>query len=268
MADQHPGQVQTHGSRTAELVAVSRARHLLRHKPPYIFHDPFAFQFLSKRWKRILGSWLRDAFVSRILLRRLMPITTQPLTRARFTEDCLLAAIEDEFSLYSAVTFRGETYYRGLEIREYRRQPHDAAPRLRFGEDIFLLAWRLNNDRIIAPCDSISVDTWWSVAQPLDKLYSSTLVIAAADGQGVINSDAVPGGIYPTPLWQPGQLYFDERELKLPCGLPAGDYPLLLGMYATPGAEGESPQNLLIHSADGAPSDRQLEYLTTLVVPP
>ncbi|MXX50308.1 MAG: hypothetical protein F4Z39_04570 [Chloroflexi bacterium] len=182
--------------------------------------------------------------------------------------EVMLAAIEDEFSLYSAVTFRGETYYRGLEIREYRRQPHDAAPRLRFGEDIFLLAWRLNNDRIIAPCDSISVDTWWSVAQPLDKLYSSTLVIAAADGQGVINSDAVPGGIYPTPLWQPGQLYFDERELKLPCGLPAGDYPLLLGMYATPGAEGESPQNLLIHSADGAPSDRQLEYLTTLVVPP
>ncbi|MXY50506.1 MAG: class I SAM-dependent methyltransferase [Gemmatimonadetes bacterium] len=100
MADQHTGQVQTHGSRTAELVAVSRARHLLRHKPPYIFHDPFAFRFLSKRWKRILGSRLRDAFVSKIVLRRLMPITTQPLTRARFTEDCLLAAIEDGVGQY------------------------------------------------------------------------------------------------------------------------------------------------------------------------
>ena len=32
--------------------------------------------------------------VSKILLRRLMPITTQPLTRARFTEDRLLASIE------------------------------------------------------------------------------------------------------------------------------------------------------------------------------
>ena len=100
MAAQHPGQVQTHGSRTAELVAVSRARHLLRHKPPYIFHDPFAFHFLDKRWQRILGSRLRDAFVSKIVLRRLMPITTQPLTRARFTEDCLQAAIEDGVGQY------------------------------------------------------------------------------------------------------------------------------------------------------------------------
>jgi len=94
MSEQPPGQVQIHGSRTAELVAVSRARHLLRHKPPYIFNDPFAFRFLSKRWQRILGSRLRDMFVSKVLLRRLMPITTQPLTRARFTEDRLLASIE------------------------------------------------------------------------------------------------------------------------------------------------------------------------------
>ena len=43
---------------------------------------------------------MRDAFVSKIVLRRLMPITTQPLTRARFTEDCLLAAIEDGVGQY------------------------------------------------------------------------------------------------------------------------------------------------------------------------
>ncbi|MCY4465726.1 MAG: glycosyltransferase family 39 protein [Chloroflexi bacterium] len=180
----------------------------------------------------------------------------------------MLAAIEDEFSLYSAVKFRGETYYRGLEVLEYRRQPRDAAPLLRFGEDIVLQAWRLNDDHIVQPCASISVDTWWSVAQPLDKLYSSTLVIVGANGGGIANSDAVPGGIYLTSIWQPGQLYFDERELSLPCDLPAGDYPLLLGMYETPVAAGESPQKLLVHSADGAPSDRQLEYLTTLVVQP
>ncbi|MDE2729064.1 MAG: class I SAM-dependent methyltransferase [Gemmatimonadota bacterium] len=122
MADQHPGQVQTHGSRTAELVAVSRARHLLRHKPPYIFHDPFAFQFLSKRWKRILGSRLRDAFVSKIVLRRLMPITTQPLTRARFTEDCLLAAIEDGVDQYVILGSGYDTFalrHPGLDVTIY-----------------------------------------------------------------------------------------------------------------------------------------------------
>ena len=180
----------------------------------------------------------------------------------------MLKAFEDEFSLYSAVTFRGETYYRGLEVREYRRQPPDAAPLLRFGEDVVLQAWRLNDDHIVPPCETISVDTWWSVMQPLDKLYSSTLVIAGADGQGVVNSDAVPGGIYPTSIWQTEQLYFDERELSLPCDLPAGDYPLLLGMYETPVEGSAAPQNLFVHSADGAPTDRQLEYLTTLVVQP
>ena len=100
MAEQRPGQVKTRGSRTAELVAVSRARHLLRHQPPHIFHDPYAFRFLSKRWQRILGSRLRDAFVSKVLLRRLMPLTTQPLTRARFTEDRLLAAVENGVRQY------------------------------------------------------------------------------------------------------------------------------------------------------------------------
>lgn len=100
MAEQRPGQVKTRGSRTAELVAVSRARHLLRHQPPYIFHDPYAFRFLSKRWQRILRSKLRDAFVSKVVLRRLMPITTQPLTRARFTEDCLHEAIENGMGQY------------------------------------------------------------------------------------------------------------------------------------------------------------------------
>ena len=122
MADQHPGLVQTHGSRTAELVAVSRARHLLRHKPPYIFHDPFAFRFLSKRWQRILGSRLRDAFVSKIVLRRLMPITTQPLTRARFTEDCLLAAIEDGVGQYVILGSGYDTFalrHPGLDVTIY-----------------------------------------------------------------------------------------------------------------------------------------------------
>jgi len=69
-------------------------------QPPYIFHDPYAFRFLSKRWQRILSSRLRDAFVSRVVLRRIMPITTQPLTRARFTEDCLRKAIENGVSQY------------------------------------------------------------------------------------------------------------------------------------------------------------------------
>ncbi len=77
------------GSRTAELVAVSRARHLLKHDRPYVFEDPYAIHFVGDLWRRVLGSRVLDALFSKVLVKKLMPITTQHLTRARFAEECL-----------------------------------------------------------------------------------------------------------------------------------------------------------------------------------
>ena len=81
------------GSRTAEIVAVSRARHLLRHRPPHIFSDPYAIHFVGPRWLRVLRSDLLDALFSRVLVRRLMPVTIQHLVRAAFAESCLDCAL-------------------------------------------------------------------------------------------------------------------------------------------------------------------------------
>ena len=83
----------TRGSRTAELVAVSRARHLLRHGRPYVLEDPFAIHFVGARWRRVIGSRVLDTLFSKVLVRKLMPITTQHLTRARFAEECLEEAV-------------------------------------------------------------------------------------------------------------------------------------------------------------------------------
>ena len=88
-----PNRARSRGSRTAELVAVSRARHLLRHDRPYVFEDPFAIHFVGDRWRRVIGSRVLDALFSKVLVRRLMPITTQHLTRARFAEECLEEAV-------------------------------------------------------------------------------------------------------------------------------------------------------------------------------
>ena len=88
------------GSRTAELVAASRARHLLRHDEPYVFEDPHAIRFVGRRWRRILGSSLLDALFAKVVVRRLMPITTQHLTRARFAEDCLEEAARGGVTQY------------------------------------------------------------------------------------------------------------------------------------------------------------------------
>ena len=87
-------------SRTAELVAVSRARHLIRHAPPYVFRDHFAHIFLGRTWHTILGSKVLDALFAGVVLRRLMPITTQHLVRARFAEAMLENATQHGVSQY------------------------------------------------------------------------------------------------------------------------------------------------------------------------
>ena len=86
-------QARRRGSRTAELVAASRFRHLRRHAPPWIIEDPYAEHFAGN-WRTVIGNGLLDWLFSRVILRRLMPITLQQLTRARFAEDRILAAVE------------------------------------------------------------------------------------------------------------------------------------------------------------------------------
>ena len=93
MATAPTNRARARGSRTAELVAVSRARHLLRHGRPYVFEDPFAKYFVGDRWRRVIGSRVLDALFSKVLVKKLMPITTQHLTRARFAEECLEEAV-------------------------------------------------------------------------------------------------------------------------------------------------------------------------------
>ncbi|MDD9981110.1 MAG: class I SAM-dependent methyltransferase [Gammaproteobacteria bacterium] len=93
MATAPTNRARDRGSRTAEIVAVSRARHLLRHGRPYVFEDPFAKHFVGDRWRRVIGSRVLDALFSKVLVRKLMPITTQHLTRARFAEECLEEAV-------------------------------------------------------------------------------------------------------------------------------------------------------------------------------
>lgn len=172
-----------------------------------------------------------------------------------------LAWVDDHFSIHTVATFAGEGYYRPLEIVEYRRQPADPQTVARFGEDIRLEAWAFNNDVEIQPCQTISLDTWWQIDEATTELYSTTLVIADTNGQGVVNADGFPGEVILTPQWEVDHLYFSERELTVPCDIPAGDYLLLLGMYDV-----GTITNLPVHTPDGEPMGTDLFYLTTLRV--
>lgn len=205
-------------------------------------------------WRR-LQPWLDDS-------ERLWIIRTRDFIGGRNMID----AIEAEYTQYGHVDFPGETYYTAIEVLEYRRHPADKQALWRYGPDFNLLDWRLIDDHQARACQTIAVESWWSLNRATDRLYSSTLVIADSQGQGVSNSDNVPGGLYLTSIWQPARPYFDERHLQIPCDLPAGQYALSLGMYALPADDNAAVQNLEIHTAAGEPTGRTLQYLTTIEV--
>lgn len=169
--------------------------------------------------------------------------------------------IDEHYTIYQRTNFPGESYYRPLEVIEYRRNPENSDDVVRFGEDITLSDWQLNQAVEVKACQTISVDTWWQTNITSDTLYSSTLVLTDANGQAVINADDMPGGIFMTPLWQPDDLYFDERSVTIPCDTPAGEYLLLLGFYDI-----ETVENLPVNTIEGEPMGTNLFYLTTLFV--
>ena len=173
-------------------------------------------------------------------------------------DDRIMAWIESSYTLRQAVDFPGEGYYTALKVLEYRRHPEATEAAARFGDDISLTSWRLNDSVEALPGQTISVDTWWTTDAPLDALYSSTLVIADSNGQGIHSADDAAGGIHLSTIWQPGDLYFDERHLTIPDDIQAGEYLLLLGLYDILQDE---IRNLPVN-----PTGDPLFYLTTLYI--
>ncbi|MCL4248044.1 MAG: glycosyltransferase family 39 protein [Anaerolineae bacterium] len=83
---------------------------------------------------------------------------------------------------------------------------------------------------------NLQVRLWWRVddtAPQLDYsiglhlLDSSGVLVAQADGP-INHYDAQ---IFPTSQMQPGQIYIDHRDIRLPANLPSGEYTLELVVY-------------------------------------
>jgi hypothetical protein len=99
----------------------------------------------------------------------------------------------------------------------------------RFGEALQLRAVTQVNTTVAA-CDTIQVNSFWTATDTVTLDYSGSLRLLNADGVKVAQSDAQLG-ITPTGLWELDGLYVDERELAVPCDLPAGTYTLAFGVY-------------------------------------
>ncbi|MEB2288114.1 MAG: glycosyltransferase family 39 protein [Anaerolineae bacterium] len=203
--------------------------------------------------------------------------TSDPATLARFAQfldeaqrawlitynrtdllDPFLDALGRAFGDARRAVLRNDTNV--YEIVEYRRVPADLRDVARFGEAIYLRGWSLPDGVSVRACQDVPFESWWYVADAPGAGLGIGLVLADANGQGVARADAEPSGTL-TVAWRADSYHLDGRALRIPCDLPPGDYPLLIGLHDLVTA-----QALPAFAPDNSVLGSPLVYLTTLSV--
>jgi 4-amino-4-deoxy-L-arabinose transferase-like glycosyltransferase len=115
-----------------------------------------------------------------------------------------------------------------------------------FGDRITLLGYDLTNDggqpiqnqksETLAPTLSAGVQNlkltlYWQAKASPDREYTTFLHLRDSAGQNVTQKDSPPaGGLYPTTLWDAGEIIVDVITLPV-SNVPPGDYGLVVGLY-------------------------------------
>ena len=121
-----------------------------------------------------------------------------------------------------------------LQLEDIIRVPTD----IRFGDDIELAGYWLPEGDTFEAGDIIPINLFWQTDADLDENYTVALFLTR-DGEIVFSGttavqgwDTQPdGGFAPTSEWLPDTFYQDNRGLRLPDDLPAGEYQLALRLY-------------------------------------
>jgi hypothetical protein len=82
------------------------------------------------------------------------------------------------------------------------------------------------------PGQDLTIDLTWQVLQAPGRDY--TVFAHLLDSQGVQvggYDEPMTGGVYPTGLWAAGEVVTHTHTLRIPVGMPDGDYNLVLGVY-------------------------------------
>jgi 4-amino-4-deoxy-L-arabinose transferase-like glycosyltransferase len=182
------------------------------------------------------------------------------------------AEIEATVPLWGEIHVAGEPklriYHRGpaevspriLNVEEYASRfdsrttpasvipplPTDYAPAgYTLGEFVQLLGYRLDTADA-RPGGSIHLVLYWEALRPIGTNYQ--VFNHLYDGTMWGQRDGTPGcALRPTVLWEPGQVVRDEYTIPIDPSTPAGDIPLLVGMYRL-----DNGERLPVRDADGA----------------
>jgi hypothetical protein len=150
-------------------------------------------------------------------------------------------------------------------IVEFRQFPEGATLNelFRFDGALSLRGWRLPDGVQVKACQSVTLESWWSVTEALDTAYGMALVVSDSAGMGVTRVEQPPA-FYQTPQLVPGRFYLDTRTLTIPCDVGAGEYPLLVTLYRF-SSDYSATTPVIATASDGTPAGEYV-YLTTLTI--
>jgi len=126
---------------------------------------------------------------------------------------------------YSTVTAPDLFAFRGPQI----------STDLVYGDALRLLGYDLPQGVDYAVGDVLPISLYWMTDAPLEADYTVAWFLRRPDGAEAVQGwDVGPvAGFAPTSAWRPGAPLWDNRALRIPAGLEAGDYRLWLVVYWT-----------------------------------
>ncbi|MCY3778755.1 MAG: glycosyltransferase family 39 protein [Chloroflexi bacterium] len=153
-----------------------------------------------------------------------------------------------------------EEYETSYSLSEYARVPAHDGPILDVGESLHLFAWERHESIDSAPCQTVTIESWWQIQTPDSTPYTISIILADSDGDGQLAiENSVPADQF-TSDWVPNRFYRDRTSIAIPCDIGSGNYDLLLAAK-----ESMSGEPLLL-AYPGREAFGKEHYLTTLVV--
>lgn len=101
-----------------------------------------------------------------------------------------------------------------------------------FEDTLRLVGYELPAGLSYAPGDALPISLYWTTDAPISGNYTTALYVRDRNGMPVAQLDLAPaGGFMPTSTWMVGAPVWDNRAVRLPADLPAGEYQLWVKVY-------------------------------------
>ncbi len=86
--------------------------------------------------------------------------------------------------------------------------------------------------RSVTPGTALPIILYWRAREPMTEDFSVFIRLFDADGKIIARWDAFPGGgLYPTRVWQPGEVIVDEYRIPIPFDARAGVGRIEAGLF-------------------------------------